>query len=138
MNASPDAAEKVRARLARRQVHVTGRWHLWIYCCHWSILIDGREAAHDESPDDSIRTAVERLDGQRITSVSEGPTPGSWSFTFDLGGELRTSPYGEDPTYEQWMLFERESGWVLTVRADNQYFYGPGNQHPEDISWKPI
>ncbi|MCU1244544.1 MAG: hypothetical protein JWN02_454, partial [Acidobacteria bacterium] len=35
--ASPGASASLRRMLARRNVHARGEWHLWIYCCNWSV-----------------------------------------------------------------------------------------------------
>lgn len=113
-----------RAALVRR-VDVVGAWHLWIYCCNWTISFDGSNYSHNESPDNTISSAVERLDGQRITSVTRGAARGSWVFQFDLGGRLDTWPYTEDAEDEQWMLYERQSGHVLVAHANDSVFYGP-------------
>jgi hypothetical protein len=136
--ASPDASEQVRELLGRRQVTVTGSWHLMIYCCNWSIALSGKEVAHSESPADDITFAAQRLDGQKILSVAPGTTPGSWVFAFDLGGELKTWPYGESPSDEQWLLYERDSGDVLSVRADGLCSYGAGSRPSEDEYWERI
>ncbi|RQH06598.1 hypothetical protein [Paraburkholderia dinghuensis] len=136
--AAPGASECVRERLSRRDVNVTGRWHLWIYCCNWSITLNGKEAAYSDSPDDDIKSAVQRLDGQKLLSVSWGETPGAWVFTFDLGGELKTWPYDDDPTYEQWFLFVRDSGNVLSVRADGLCSYDSEHVPMGDETWTPI
>lgn len=134
----PDASERVRKYLARRDVTVTGRWHLWIYCCNWSLVLNGKEAAHSESPDDDIALATQQLDGQKLLSVSWGEAPGSWVFTFDLGGELKTWPYGVDPSYEQWFLCERASGNVLSVREDGLCSYHPEHTPRGDEKWTPL
>lgn len=134
----PDASERVRERLARRTVTVTGRWHLWIYCCNWSLTSNGKDAAHSESSDDDIEFATQRLDGQKLLAVSPGETPGSWVFAFDLGGELKTWPYGDDPSNEQWFLFERESGNVLSVREDGLCSYGLADTPRGDEKWTPV
>jgi hypothetical protein len=136
--ARADASERVRERLARRTVTVTGRWHLWIYCCNWSLTLNGKEAVHNESSDGDIKFATERLDGQKLLSVSRGETPGSWGFAFDLGGALITWPYGDDPSYEQWFLFERESGNVLSVREDGLCSYAPADTPSGDEKWTPV
>jgi hypothetical protein len=136
--ASPKASEKVRENLGRRRVTVTGSWHLWIYYCNWSITLSGKEVAHNESSVDDITFATQRLDGQKLLSVSRGTTPGSWVFAFDLGGELKTWPYGEDPSDEQWLLYERDSGDVLSVRADGLCSYGAGSRLPENEVWERI
>lgn len=80
--ASPDASERVRELAGRRLVTVTGSWRLWIYCCNWSIELNGKELAHSESPDDDITFAAEQLDGQKLLSVGRGTTPSSWVFAF--------------------------------------------------------
>jgi hypothetical protein len=136
--ASRDASEHVRKFLERRLVTVTGNWHLWIYCCNWLITLGGKEAAESESPDEVIAFATRRLDGQKLLSVARGTTPGSWVFAFDLGGELKTRPSGDDPAVEQWMLYERTSGNVLSVRADDHCSYGAGNRTVGDHEWNPI
>src|SRR5436190_21978946 len=41
-----------------RSAYVYGDWHLWIYCCNWSISVDGQELAHSESPDITMRRAI--------------------------------------------------------------------------------
>jgi hypothetical protein len=120
--------------LARR-VRVVGNWHLWIYCCNWSISFNGSKFAHNESPDNIISSAAERLDGQQITSLTRGAVRGAWTFSFDLGGKLETWPYGEDPTDEQWLLYERESGHVLIARADDSISYGSGSECTDDHVW---
>lgn len=122
---SPGISAQVQMQRRRRLVTVTGQWHLWIYCCHWSITWDGSEIAHSESPGNMIESAAEQLDGQLLVSVRRGDKLGAWVFAFDLGGELHTWPYGDDATEEQWFLYERDSGRdrVLAARADGQCSY---------------
>lgn len=124
---SDAVSEKVREGSARRLVTVTGQWHLWIYCCRWSIFHHQVELAHCESPDDVIDRAANRLDGQKLKMVERGGQVGSWLFGFDLGGELRTRPCDHDPLVEQWMLYERASGNVLVARADGLCSYEAGD-----------
>lgn len=138
MDVPPQASMQSRSGLQRRRVNVVGKWHLWIYCCNWSISFMGREAAYSESSREAIAFAAEQLDGQRLSYVRRHSAQGTWIFTFDLGGELTTWPYGNDPLEEQWLFYEGESGRVLTVRADDCYSYGPGNQRPDDIVWSAI
>jgi len=138
MDVPPQASMQSRSGLQRRRVNVVGKWHLWIHCCNWSISFMGGEAAHSESSREAIASATEQLDGQRLSSVRRHSAQGTWTFTFDLGGELTTWPYGDDPLEEQWLFYEGQSGRVLTVRADDCYSYGPGNQRPDDIVWSAI
>jgi hypothetical protein len=132
------ASEKMRARCAQRLVTVTGEWHLWIYCCNWQVTLNDTFVAHSESPDDKIALAASSLDGQKLVSVNHDPGVGAWAFTFDLGGTLRTWPYEGEPSFEQWYLFERTTGQVLSVRADDYASYGSGNLRPEDETWIPL
>lgn len=138
VTASSEASDEVRASLGRRRVYITGAWHLWIYCCNWSIALQASSVAHNESSDETIEFATNGLDGQQIISVSRGKTKGSWVFTFDLGGELTTWPYGEDPSDEQWLLYERASGRVVIVRADDHFSYPGGRELPQNYIWHPI
>ncbi|HDR9587734.1 TPA: hypothetical protein QDC22_005401 [Burkholderia stabilis] len=124
---SPDLSAAARDRLASRRVTVAGNGHLWICYCHWSIAPDGRELAHSESRSGDIAAAAQRLDGQILQSLAPGAEPGAWAFDFDLRGKLTTWPYGDDPSDEQWHLFDRRSGNVLTARADGTWSYGPAN-----------
>jgi len=128
---SPDVSEKARQAAARRLVTVSGEWHLWIYCCNWSIFYNGVKLSHNESPDDVIDRAANRLDGQKLKEVERGELPGSWLFVFDLGGKLQTWPYDGELLEEQWMLYERTSGKVLVARADGLCSYEAGD-HPAD------
>jgi hypothetical protein len=73
--ASPDTSEPVRELQGRRLVTVTGKWHLWIYCCNWSIALSGKEVARSESPDDDIAFGTQRLDGQKLLSVARARRP---------------------------------------------------------------
>ncbi|MBN3832048.1 hypothetical protein [Burkholderia sp. Ac-20344] len=127
---SPGLSAAARDRLASRHVTVAGNGHLWICYCHWSIALDGHELAHSESRSGDIAAAAQRLDGQILQSVAPRAQPGSWMFDFDLGGKLTTWPYGDDPADEQWHLYDRRSGNVLTARADGTWSYGPANARP--------
>ncbi|WP_176040269.1 hypothetical protein [Burkholderia stabilis] len=134
---SPDLSAAARDRLASRRVTVAGNGHLWICYCHWSIALDGRELAHSESRSGDIAAAAQRLDGQILQSLAPGAEPGAWAFDFDLRGKLTTWPYGDDPSDEQWHLFDRRSGNVLTARADGTWSYGPANDPPGEGPFGP-
>ncbi|WP_152601924.1 hypothetical protein [Burkholderia paludis] len=127
---SPGLSAAARDRLASRRVTVAGNGHLWICYCHWSIALDGHALAHSESRSGDIAAAAQRLDGQILRSVAPRAQPGSWAFDFDLGGTLTTWPYGGDPADEQWHLYDRRSGNVLTARADGSWSYGPAHAPP--------
>jgi hypothetical protein len=135
--ASTRSSAKVRKLRARRLVNVTGDWHLWIYCCNWRIDTGGKTLAVSEASNQRIDKAAKELNGQRLIDVFVDPATGASAFTFDLGATLRTWPWepdGDGP-YEQWMLYIRETGDVLTWREDGCYSLGPGNRLPEEKVW---
>jgi hypothetical protein len=120
----------------RRSAHVTGEWHLWIYCCHWRVLQDGAELAWSESTREEIDRAAARLNGQQLSGVTVDPRNGRSSFAFDLGGVLETWPYGDDLTQQQWTVFNR--GEVFGYRADGHYFRGRADTPPDQEQWFPL
>jgi hypothetical protein len=121
--ASPDASDRVRARLARRQVIPRGEWHLWIYCCHWRVLTGGTQIAWSDASDSEIDAAAGELDGRTLTDVEADPTRGTSKFSFEQGASIETWPY-DDGNDEQWMLYMK-SGGVLSYRADGSYSLDP-------------
>lgn len=73
---SPKRQEKVLQRL----VTVHGDWHLWVYCCDWSIAYHGRQLARFGSRPQRVDHALTLLDGQALTTVSVAPQDGSTTF----------------------------------------------------------
>jgi hypothetical protein len=127
------------SKTERRVVRARGQWHLWIYCCDWSISINEIQLAHNESDDARIERALSILNGQILTNVSvKGAT--QTTFDFDLGAALTTwasppdSYDGED--VEQWYLYEPD-GQVLALRSDGYVSLGPGNRTEDEHDWFP-
>lgn len=125
----------------RRYAIVRGQWHLWIYCCRWSLALDGTALADDESDDVTMMRALYVLNGQALTGVTVDPSDGSTRFAFDLGCVLTTTPapadvYGAEPV-EQWML-SQPSGDQLAVRSDGRYAIGTDPSDSDDLLWAPI
>lgn len=92
----------------RRFTYVRGQWHLMIYCCQWSLSLNGTQLADNESDNITMNRALGVLNGQAITDVSINPDDAATRFTFDLDCVLMTTPapddvYGSEPV-EQWML----------------------------------
>ena len=81
-----------------------------------------------------MERAPKILDGQILQAVSTTDHGKGWTFLFDLGATLETTPY--DRTSEQWTLYEPNNK-VLSVRADRKYSYGRGERTPEKERWLP-
>jgi hypothetical protein len=63
--ANKDASLRVRRHLARRSIFVHGEWHLWIYCCAWEVLFNGRHIGNG-STKLGMQRAAKVLDGQKL------------------------------------------------------------------------
>jgi hypothetical protein len=131
--AQPHWSARVRTRMARRLVAVHGEWHLWIYCCNWSVFVDKRVVG-DSSSRKGVQRAADALDGQALVSAEIQVRGCRTVFEFDLGGRLVTRPY--DRKSEQWLLYT-PSGKVLTLRADKQFSFTQGDGSEEE-RWQPL
>ena len=128
------APEHVRRSLSRRQVSVRGEFHLWIYCCRWSVITNGEligDCALESDTKEAIHRAAEELDGQKLVGVTSGTSV----FYFDLGSRLETAPY--DDQKEQWLLYQ-PGGMVLTFRGDGLYSHQLGETPREQEIWRPL
>jgi len=114
---------------------VFGEWHLWIYCCRWTIARNDEVVADSESSSDRIKTATDDLNGKSLILVRFDPKQVRTEFEFDSGIKLITRPY--DRASEQWHLY-KPSGHVLTVRADRAYCDKPGNEAEHESDYRPI
>src|SRR5664280_1471741 len=92
----------------RRFAYVRGQWHLMIYCCQWSLSLNGTQLASSESDEITVNRALGVLNGQALTDVSINPVDGSTRFTFDFGCVLVTTPAPDD-VYD----FEPVGQWAL-------------------------
>jgi hypothetical protein len=120
-----EATSKEVLRLLRRRLaYPKGQWHLWVYCCAWSVREGTREVG-DWSSNARIDRAAAFLNGQKLTTVNFNSRGARTTFIFDLGGSLETRPY--DRRGEQWLLYE-PSGKVLVWRADRQYSHNLGTR----------
>ncbi|MCP3878645.1 MAG: hypothetical protein GY701_09690 [Sulfitobacter sp.] len=136
---SLSATEEITVSTRSAVVH--GSWHLWVYCCRWSLTAQQHELANDGSDDTSIDRALGILSGQALTSVDVNIDDGSSLFTFDLGCVLSTRPapdgiYGAGPV-EQWMLYQ-PSGDVLTVRGDGRYSVESPKEASSGDHWRRL
>ena len=120
----------------RRMAFVQGQWHLWIYCCHWRVLQDGKLLAESENENQAIDRATATLNAQKLTALSITPDEGCSTFTFDLGGSLETWPYGDDPSEEQWFISTHAE--TFSYRADGYYSCEQSETPPELERWTPF
>ena len=89
-----------------------------IYCCRWSLTLEGRQFAHEESDDITMDRALAVLNGQILTYPAPAGT------------------YNNEPV-EQWRWYRR-SGQVAAVRGDGTYALSQRNTTREDKQWRPI
>src|SRR3954471_5716533 len=69
----PLRIEGAPSRARVRRAHVQGQWHLWIYCCEWSLALEDVQLAHCESDDLRILRSLRVLNGQALTAVNVSP-----------------------------------------------------------------
>jgi hypothetical protein len=136
----PVLIEGAPERSPRRSAFVRGDWHLWIYCCRWSLTLEGIQLAHEESDGITMNRALAALNGQILTAVHIEPDSRT-TFSFDLGCTFLTYPapagsYGDEPA-EQWIWHGR-SGPVAAVRDNGTYALSPRDATREDQQWQPI
>ena len=131
-----EVSPRVRKLLSRRNVTIRGEWHLWIYCCNWTVHKDGKLIG-DSTTKQRIKRAAEFLDGQQLQSFSFAHRGCRSTFGFDLGGILETRPYDRDHASDQWLLFQ-PSGKVHVLRADRTYSHNSGSAPPNTERWVPI
>jgi len=121
--------------LRRPSVTVRGDWHLWVYCCEWTITEGGAQLAHSESDDREIERVAHLLNGLTLLAVDVDPVTAKARFRFELETELTTATIG--PEYECWMLYAPD-GRVFALRGDASYSIGPGDVTPADQTWVPL
>lgn len=139
----PVAIAGAPAKTLRRLASVHGEWHLWIYCCEWSLQLENVELAHSESDDVTMNRALAVLNGQELQTVDIEIADGRTTFTFDLGCSLLTYPVPPgtyDGPAEQWKLLSRSGPGlaVLSIRGDGKYSITDGHEKPGDEHWFPI
>jgi hypothetical protein len=138
---NPEHQPSVQRLLSRRQVHVHGEWHLWVYCCDWFVSFEG-ERVNGNSSRRRMERAARALNGQALLNVSSDLRRSRWFFDFDLGGRLETRPFSArsghyQPENVQWKLYQ-PSAFVLSVRADGTYSHQPGATTPAEVTWMGV
>lgn len=130
--------EGAPAKAIGRYASIGGEWHLWVYCCEWSLMLEDVQLAHSESDNVTMNRVLYLLIGQVLKAIDIDPADGRTRFTFGLGCSLLTYPapsgiYGNEPV-GQWKLLTR-SGPCLAVREDGSYWIGDRHEKPVDMQW---
>ncbi|MFM0221177.1 hypothetical protein [Paraburkholderia dipogonis] len=112
-----------RRLAARRQVTVSGQWHLWIYMCNWTIDANGLRLTDNEASNAAIDRAIRYLDGQKLESVEVMRKDMKTVFQFDLGGKLATWPYADEDVRSdaQWILYDHGAKMTRTLKGDGTW-----------------
>jgi hypothetical protein len=121
----------LRELAAYRQVTVSGRWWLWIFCAHWKLTVSDSLTATASSSARMKMMVMARLDGQKLKDIQVNPVSGATEFTFDLGANLRVRRFEADDS-DIWTLY-KPNGYVLGVRGDGTYTYDRGTKPGVDI-----
>jgi len=124
---------RVRPAATKRGAWVHGEWHLWIYCCRWTIHQDGKRLATSSSGASKMGDAARQLQGQALIGVSVDPKSGDSRFEFDYGGRLETRRW--DRTDVQWILHS-PTHRVLEIRGDGKYSDDHETTRCNDTEWK--
>lgn len=112
-----------RRLAARRQVTVSGQWHLWIYMCNWTISANGLQLADNEASNAAIDRAIRYIDGQKLESVEVMRKDMKTVFQFDLGGNLATWPYADEEVQSdaQWILYDHGAKMTRSLNGDGTW-----------------
>jgi hypothetical protein len=89
-----------------RDHHYHGDWHLWLYQCDWTLRSENHEMANSESKRGVMQTAIDNLEGLKLTHVSFDQDRMATEFVFDENLRMRCQSYPDAPPDEEcWMLF---------------------------------
>lgn len=106
---------------------IHGEWHLWLYCCAWTLGSRGRRLARWDRESVADATALRAL-RKPLVAVEVDPATGAARFTFGARRHvvLATQPWPDDPALDQWLLYCPD-GRVLTARGTGEYSLAPGD-----------
>ncbi len=90
-------SEVIRRLAARRGVRVRGDWWLWLFCCYWRLISDGKLLATGSASFRRIERAMAQLEGQKLLTVDvatqrQGPhaSVSIWAARCTVAGSSRT------------------------------------------------
>lgn len=113
-----------------RDVVVHGSHHLWLYQCAWDLVAQGAVVRSRDANAGILEEAAQLLNGQRLIAARIEQN-GSCLFRFDMDTVLSTAP--ETAEDEQWMLFDRTSGRVATLRGDGFVSFSKSDSREESM-----
>ncbi len=122
---SKSPSQRVREIASCRNVKVKGKWWLWVFCAYWRIVIPNTVTAKNSSPLRIKKTAMARLNGQKLVNVRANDHDGSTEFAFDLGAVLQVRPFQKGDDADVWTLY-KPNGYVVWVRGDGKFTHAKG------------
>jgi hypothetical protein len=127
----------VRRAFSYRNVTVSGKWWLWVFCAFWKLSLRDLGPVTGASSFRSIQYALLRLNGQRLSCATVDPTTAATRFEFDLGGVLDVRRFERGSKEEMWTLY-KPNGYCLSVRGDGQYCHELKTSAPSEDCWRKI
>lgn len=113
---SPEASEKVKSHLRRRQVFVTGTWSFLVLGCDWSLTNERMSVSQDDDVE-TMENLFRTVEGQYLASVRCDGVTKSCTLEFDMGASLSLRPRrdwdpGVEPDENQWQLHCKDGSFV--------------------------
>ncbi|WP_017659615.1 hypothetical protein [Baaleninema simplex] len=108
-------------RIRKTPLPDRGEWGLWIYMCGWRIEQGDRVLAGSNDDRSQIAFALQKLEGQIMTSVEISYPFGETIFIFDNEIILRTFPINYNEC-DDWMFF-MPNGYVLSLGSNSSWSY---------------
>ena len=95
-----------------RDIYIKGEQLIWVYCCNWRIMVQGKIIAHNESSDKEIDNAVDFLDGQILNEIIIDCQKLLVKIQFDLKGQLLiwNNEYYEPNT--ELLMIKMDDKWL--------------------------
>jgi hypothetical protein len=129
--------EKISDSFKYRDVTVRGEWYFWILSGYWKLSIRDFDEVTGATSYKRKSMALARLDGQKLMHVRIDPKTSATEMEFDLGAILSIRRVGLKTDEDIWSLC-KPNGYVVSVRADGQYFDDPDDTPSGKNQWKPI
>jgi hypothetical protein len=92
----------------RKQGHLYGRWHLWIYLSNWTLFRGARQLVDSDADRKLIKVSARRLEETALTNIDFDSRSRKTTFSFD-DFRLVVSPAdylkNSDERDNYWMFF---------------------------------